>query len=70
LKQHQADLAGVFVRRVAGGKGDALDKVLKATQGANVSPLVDVMDEQTVTMIRQFLAAKNADSQTIPLTLK
>lgn len=59
LKQRQGDLSSVIVRRVTERQGDALDKILDATQGANVSALVEMMDDNVVTLIRQLLEQDN-----------
>lgn len=60
LRERQRDLKRETVQRVLQrGKGDALSQFLQATQAANVSSLVDVLDENVVKLIRQLFAADN-----------
>lgn len=60
LQERQRDLKRETVQRVLQrGQGDALSQFLQATQAANVSSLVDVLDEDIVTLIRQLFAQDN-----------
>jgi hypothetical protein len=57
LGEQQRRLANETIRRVLErGQGDALSQFLQATQAANTVMLVDLLDEDIVTLIRKLLA--------------
>ncbi len=60
LRERQRDLQREAVQQVlTRGKGDALSQFLQATQAANVSALVEVLDDKTAQLIRQLYAEGN-----------
>lgn len=57
LTDQQRSLANETVRRILErGQGDALSQFLQAAQAANIATLVDLLDEDIVTVIRKLLA--------------